>query len=75
MVQLTGARPNNSSKPTPLRCGPAVAKKACHRTFSTTQRGLTQALGHIASIRAREFTRSLLSPLPGMENSNERNSG
>ena len=35
---------NNSSKPTPLRCGPAVARKACHRMSSTTQRGLTRAL-------------------------------
>ncbi len=65
MVQLTGARPNNSSKPTPLRCGPAVAKKACHRTFSTTQRGLTQALGALMHIdQALNLLRAANQPVP-----------
>ena len=37
--------PNNSFKPTPLRCTNNMADAACHVVGSTTQRGLTQALG------------------------------
>jgi len=36
---------NNSFKPTPLRSGKKLAKKACQLFPSTTPRGLTQALG------------------------------
>jgi hypothetical protein len=38
-------RPNNSFKPNLLRYGKSVAEKACHAFASTTQVGLTQALG------------------------------
>ena len=37
--------PNNSFKPNLLRYGKSVAEKACHAFVSTTQVGLTQALG------------------------------
>ena len=37
--------PNNSFKPNLLRYGKSVAEKACHAFASTTQVGLTQALG------------------------------
>ena len=38
-------RSNNSFKPNLLRYGNGVADKACHAIASTTQVGLTQALG------------------------------
>ena len=38
-------RPNNSFKPNLLRYTKAMAEKACHGFASTTQVGLTQALG------------------------------
>ena len=44
--------PNNSFKPNLLRSSKSVAEKACHAFASTTQVGLTQALGC-----AREFDR------------------
>ena len=37
--------PNNSFNPNPLRSTNNVADKACHVVGSTTQVGLTQALG------------------------------
>ena len=37
--------PNNSFKPNLLRSSKSVAEKACHAFASTTQVGLTQALG------------------------------
>ena len=37
--------PNNSFKPNLLRYGKGMAEKACHTFASTTQVGLTQALG------------------------------
>ena len=37
--------PNNSFKPNLLRYSNGVAEKACHAVASTTQVGLTQALG------------------------------
>jgi hypothetical protein len=40
-----GLAPNNSFKPKPLRYGNNMAEKACHVVSSTTQFGLTQALG------------------------------
>ncbi len=46
-------RPNNSFNPNPLRSTNNMADKACHVVGSTTQVGLTQALGpeeqHVAS--------------------------
>ncbi|MGY1522128.1 hypothetical protein, partial [Luteimonas sp. A482] len=41
-------RPNNSFKPNLLRYGKGMAEKACHTFASTTQVGLTQALGPMA---------------------------
>lgn len=38
-------RSNNSFKPNLFRYGKSVAGKACHAFASTTQVGLTQALG------------------------------
>ena len=38
-------RPNKSFKPTPLRSGMTVAKKACHCHACAPRRGLTQVLG------------------------------
>ncbi len=43
--QIDALPPNNSFKPNLLRYGKSVAKKACHAFASTTQVGLTQALG------------------------------
>ena len=42
---VLGAAPNNSFKPNLLRSTKAMAEKACHGFGSTTQVGLTQALG------------------------------
>ena len=39
------SKPNNSFKPNLLRYSKSVAEKACHAFASTTQVGLTQALG------------------------------
>ena len=45
-LQFTAkAPPNNSFKPNLLRSGNSVAERACHAVASTTQVGLTQALG------------------------------
>ncbi len=44
-VSLSGLAPNNSFKPNLLRSSKSVAEKACHAFASTTQVGLTQALG------------------------------
>ena len=41
------SKPNNSFKPNLLRYSKSVAEKACHAFASTTQVGLTQALGGI----------------------------
>jgi hypothetical protein len=45
LCRVSDARPNNSFKPNLLRYSKSVAKKACHAFASTTQVGLTQALG------------------------------
>src|SRR3546814_3238190 len=45
LVGHAGVRPNNSFKPNLLRYTKAMAEKACHGFGSTTQVGLTQALG------------------------------
>ena len=42
--------PNNSFKPNLLRYGKGMAEKACHAFASTTQVGLTQALGLMSHI-------------------------
>src|SRR3546814_404325 len=42
---MTSETPNNSFKPNLLRYTKAMAEKACHGFGSTTQVGLTQALG------------------------------
>src|SRR5690606_39435312 len=44
-VSSVEGRSNNSFKPNLLRYTKAVAEKACHGFASTTQVGLTQALG------------------------------
>src|SRR3546814_462706 len=43
--KLSRVAPNNSFKPNLLRYTKAMAEKACHGFGSTTQVGLTQALG------------------------------
>src|SRR3546814_2744871 len=43
--QMSSETPNNSFKPNLLRYTKALAEKACHGFGSTTQVGLTQALG------------------------------
>ena len=45
MASLHQVAPNNSFKPNLLRSTKAMAEKACHGFGSTTQVGLTQALG------------------------------
>ena len=45
-------RANNSFKPNLLRYTKAMAEKACHGFGSTTQVGLTQALGFMGDIMA-----------------------
>src|SRR5690606_31239339 len=47
----SGMRSNNSFKPKLLRYTKGMAGKACHAFGSTTQFGLTQALGGMESIR------------------------
>ena len=42
---LAQLRANNSFKPKLFRSGKGMAEKACHAFASTTQFGLTQALG------------------------------
>ena len=44
-------RPNSSFKPKLLRYTKGMAGKACHAFASTTQSGLTQALGGIGGFR------------------------
>ena len=44
--------PNNSFKPNLLRYTKAMAERACHGFGSTTQVGLTQALGAMRTFRA-----------------------
>ena len=45
IVAIGSLGPNNSFKPNLLRYTKAMAEKACHGFGSTTQVGLTQALG------------------------------
>ena len=44
-IQVTREWPNNSFKPKLLRYTKGMAGEACHAFGSTTQFGLTQALG------------------------------
>ncbi len=53
-----GQPPNNSFKPNLLRCTKHMAERACHVFGSTTQVGLTQALGPMRQV----FRWSLLLP-------------
>src|SRR3546814_12081282 len=53
LVGHAGVRPNNSFKPNLLRYTKAMAEKACHGFGSTTQVGLTHAVG--ATPRATRF--------------------
>ena len=53
---MSRARPNNSFKPNLLRYTKAMAEEACHGFGSTTQVGLTQALG----VRDENMTRRAL---------------
>ena len=46
-----GPGPNNSSEPTQLRSGFAVAGKACHCKTSTAPRGSTQVLGPVPQVQ------------------------
>src|SRR3546814_3417580 len=61
--QMTSETPNNSFKPNLLRYTKAMAEKACHGFGSTTQVGLTQALGLKGTItyRSEEHTSELQS--------------
>src|SRR3546814_5890313 len=52
---------NNSFKPNLLRYTKAMAEKACHGFASTTQVGLTQALGALGEITMRSVFVILLS--------------
>ena len=53
-----GQPPNNSFKPNLLRCTKHMAERACHVFGSTTQVGLTQALGIDDSLQCdRHFFR------------------
>ena len=54
ILKVREQRPNNSFKPTPLRYAKHMAGTACHVLHSTTQRGLTQALGAKAKKRSSE---------------------
>jgi len=58
---LTAARPNNSFKPNPLRYTNNMAGKACHVVGSTTQVGLTQALGRSRSNLGISYMLKILS--------------
>ena len=64
---ITADGPNNSFKPNLLRYSKSVAEKACHAFASTTQVGLTQALGASESNRpiSNPFaTKAVLAFLP-----------
>ena len=54
---------NNSFKPNLLRYGKSVAEKACHAFASTTQVGLTQALGLSGHMPAYPSEPELISAL------------
>lgn len=61
---VLGAAPNNSFKPNLLRYTKAMAEKACHGFASTTQVGLTQALGRMTELAVPLFIATIfLTPL------------
>src|SRR5690606_38351822 len=62
VANAIGQRPNNSFKPNLLRYTKAMAEKACHGFGSTTQVGLTQALGAKGEIRGDDNPNSLRQP-------------
>ena len=55
--------PNNSFKPNLLRYTKAMAEKACHGFASTTQVGLTQALGASSFLGVGHNAPSRIGPL------------
>src|SRR3546814_7122073 len=57
---LTAARPNSSFNPNPLRSTNNMAGRACHVVGSTTQVGLTQALG-ASNLELKRFSASATS--------------
>src|SRR3546814_9818819 len=57
-LPVVGPRPNNSFNPNPLRYTNSMADQACHAVGSTTQVGLTQALGLMTDIHPLFFVRS-----------------
>src|SRR3546814_6723258 len=59
MAPATGLAPNNSFKPNLLRYTKAMAEKACHGFGSTTQVGLTQALGRRVNCMGKFLSRSV----------------
>src|SRR3546814_19248735 len=54
-LPVVGPRPNNSFNPNPLRYTNSMADQACHAVGSTTQVGLTQALGLMTDIHPLFF--------------------
>src|SRR3546814_6954122 len=54
-LPVVGPRPNNSFYPNPLRYTNSMADQACHAVGSTTQVGLTQALGLMTDIHPLFF--------------------
>ena len=59
-------QPNKSFKPNLLRNGKSVAGKACHAFASTTQVGLTQALGLMrSSVEHQAFKEALAAAARG----------
>src|SRR3546814_8512025 len=54
-LPVVGPRPNNSFNPNPLRYTNSMADHACHAVGSTTQVGLTQALGLMTDIHPLFF--------------------
>ncbi len=50
-IASNGVAPNNSFKPNLLRYSKSVTEKACHAFASTTQVGLIQVLGAMATLR------------------------
>jgi hypothetical protein len=57
---IAGLAPNNSFNPNPLRSTNNTAGKACHVAGSTTQVGLTQALGLAHRLLAAKASRQVV---------------
>ena len=65
-VAPQAATPNNSFKPNLLRYVYGVADKACHAIASTTQVGLTQALGPMTNSTGNSRSHRLVTAAFGM---------